>query len=316
MKKITIILFLGFTFGVFSQKKFSKEISFITENDLYTSTYDDRYYTNGMFFSFKYLSEEKNKNLEKKIFEWGINHEMYTPNRAVNLDIEDHDRPFAGYLYGSFSINKIYKSNQSFKTTLQLGVIGSHSFSKELQGFIHNLYGFEDAVGWKYQVKNALALNINAEYHKFLGKDKMNHFDLSWINFGKLGTVYTNISSGFLARIGFKPLQSLANSIAYNTNINNKNTSYYREVESFIFIEPTLRYVLYDATLQGSFLNTGSEVTSELVPLVFNLAIGLKFTVNRFNFGYTFNYNSNKSKDLRFDNGHKYGSINFNYLLK
>ncbi|MFQ3181499.1 MAG: lipid A 3-O-deacylase, partial [Polaribacter sp.] len=54
----------------------------------------------------------------------------------------------------------------------------------------------------------------------------------------------------------------------------------------------------------------------ELVPLVFSLEIGFKFTANRFNFGYTFNYNTNKSKNLRFDNGHEYGAINFSYLLE
>ena len=77
-----------------------------------------------------------------------------------------------------------------------------------------------------------------------------------------------------------------------------------------------LRYALYDATLQGSFLNKGSEVTKELIPLVFDIQFGLKFTVNRFNFGYIFNYNTSKSKDLRYTYGNKYGTINLNYLLR
>jgi len=311
-----LFLFLFFTISIFSQKKFSKEISFITENDLYTSTYDDRYYTNGMFLSFKYVSKEKDETLEKKIFAWEIGHKMYTPNKATTLDIKNHDRPFAGYLYSSFSINRIYKNNQSFKTILQLGVIGSNAFSKELQDFIHKIYGFNKTVGWKHQIKNALALNFNAEYNKFLIKDTSNHYDLSWINSGKIGTVFTNVTSGFLVRVGFKPLQSLANSIAFNTNINSKNTSYFRAVESFVFIKPSIRYAFYDATLEGSFLNKNSEVTTELTPLIFSLEIGFKFTANRFNYGYTINYNTNKSKNLKFNNGHKYGAINFNYVLK
>lgn len=315
MKKKLLMLFFGYTFGAFSQKKISKEISFITDNDLYTSSYNDRYYTNGMFLSFRFLSKEKNHQLEKKIFEWQIGHEMYTPHRSIVRNIYNHDRSFAGYLYGSFSIHKIHKKS-SFKTTLQLGVIGSNAFSKELQDFIHNIYGFKKAIGWKYQIKNALALNFNADYTKFLVKNITNNFDVSWINSTKIGTIYTNITTGILARIGYKPLQPLANSIAYNTNINNKETSYFREIESFIFIKPSLRYALYDATLQGSFLNTGSPVTNELIPFVFSLEIGLKFTLNRFNFGYTFNFNSNKSKNLKIDNGQKYGAIHLGYLLK
>ena len=316
MKKKLFILFLCCNFGVFSQKKHSKEISFITENDLYTSTYNDRYYTNGMFLSYRYVSKKRNENLEKKIFEWEIGHQMYTPQGAVTLNIKNHDRPFAGYLYSSFSIHKIYKNNTSFKTTFQLGTIGANSFSRELQNFIHDLYGFKKAVGWKYQIKNALGLNMNVNYNAFLAKDKTNHYDISWVNTGKIGTIHTDISTGFLARIGFKPLQSLANSIAYNTNINNNKTAYFREAESFLFIRPSLQYAFYDTTLQGSFLNKGSAVTNELVPFVFSLEIGFKFTANRFNFGYVINYNSNKSKHLKFDNGHTYGTISLSYLLK
>ncbi len=77
-----------------------------------------------------------------------------------------------------------------------------------------------------------------------------------------------------------------------------------------------LRYALYDATIQGSFLNKNSPVTKELVPIVFNLEAGIRFTLNRFNFGYSYIYNTNKSKDLRYNRGNKYGSIALNYLLK
>ena len=316
MKKKMLLLFLLYSFGVFSQKKFSKELRFITDNDLYTSTYDDRYYTSGLFLSFSYLSKEKKEALEKTIFEWSVGHQMYTPHKVVLKNEYQHDRPFAGYLFGSFGIHKVYKNNTSFKISLQLGALGSSAFAEELQGLIHDLYGFKKSEGWKYQIKNALAVNINTQFNKFLVQDQTNHFDISWINAGKIGTVFTSISSGFLARIGFKPLQSLANSIAYQTNINNKNTSYFRAIESFIFIKPSMRYAFYDGTLQGSFLNTSSPVTRELVPLVFNLAIGFQCTANQFNLGYLYNYNSNKSKDLRFANGHTYGSIQLSYVLK
>ena len=80
-------------------------------------------------------------------------------------------------------------------------------------------------------------------------------------------------------------------------------------------MKPFVRYAFYDATIQGSFLNRYSEVTKELIPLVFNLELGLKFTANRFHFGYVYNYNTNKSKNLRKDNGNNYGTIAVHYLL-
>lgn len=302
-------------FLLFSQQKFSKEISLITDNDLYVSTVKDRYYTSGIFLSYKYLSKTKKENQEKKILEWQIGQEMFTPFKSIVQSVNLHDRPFAGYLFGSFGVHRIYKNNTSLKTTLQIGVVGPNAYGKELQDFIHNIYGFNKAIGWKYQIKNAFGLNFNTNFTQFLVKDSSNHFDISWMSSFKLGTVYTNISSGFFARMGLKPLAKIANSIAFKTNLNDQNTRFIREIESFIYVKPTLRYAFYDATLQGSFLNTTSIVTKELIPLVFNLEVGLKFTANRFNFGYIYNYTTNKSKGLRNDNGNSYGSIAIQYLL-
>lgn len=303
------------SYNVISQQKFSKEISFTTDNDLYVSFNRDRYYTNGMFLNYRYISKIKNTKLEKKIFEWEIGHEMFTPNKSIVQSIDEHDRPFAGYLYGSLGVKNVYKNNKILNYTLQIGVIGPNAFGKELQDFIHGIYGFKTATGWQFQIKNAFALNFDLDYIHFLGKNDANTIDASWVNTARIGTVYTNVSSGFYVRFGLNPLEKIINSIAFNTNLNDDTTSSTRAIESFFFIKPTLRYAFYDATLQGSYLNETSLVTKEIIPVVFDLEIGLKFTANRFNFGYTFNYNTSKSEGLRYTYGNKYGTLNINYLL-
>ncbi len=315
MKKYYLLFFLCLPFAVFSQKKFKKEISFVNDNDLFVSTFRDRYYTNGMFFTYRYLSKNKSKKLEKQISEWQVGHKMYTPFKAVVQHISLHDRPFAAYLYGSFGINRIYKNNTLFKTSIQIGIIGPSAFGKELHDFIHDIYGFQKAIGWKHQIKNAFGLNFKANYSKHLIKDTSNHYDITWINNAKIGTVFTDISTGFYGRIGFNSLQKIQNSISFNTHLNDENSIYNNKVESFIFIKPTVSYTLYDATIQGSFLNTGSDVTKELVPLEFDLEVGILFTVKRFHFGYAVHYHTNKSKNLRYNNGNTYGTIRINYAF-
>lgn len=315
MKYLIFILVLSTTLYTMSQEKFAKEISLVTDNDLYSSITKDRYYTSGIFLKYRYLSNKKNESLKKRILEWQINHEMYTPYKAIVENVFNHDRPFAGYLYGSFGINRIYKSEQILNTSIQFGVIGSNSFAEELQHFIHDIYGFKKAVGWKYQIKNAIGLNFKAAYLKPVLKTENDYFDITWTNKLNIGTVYTNISSGLYTRIGLKPLQKLTNSIAYNTNLNNKHTATFREIESFLYVKSMLRYAHYDATLQGSFLNTSSLITKKLVPFVFDVELGIKFTFNRLNFGYAFVYNTSKSKDLRYTYGHKYGRITVSYLV-
>ena len=240
---------------------------------------------------------------------------MYTPIKAIVQNITLHDRPFAAYLYTSFRVKRAYTRNKILNTSIQLGVIGNNAFGEELQNFIHNIYGFKKVVGWKYQIKNAIALNLDADFTNFLIRNKSNTFDIYWENSAKLGTIFTNISSGFNIRFSFIALQKTTNSIAFNTNLNNKNTKFKREIESFFYFYPMIRYALYDATLQGSFLNRNSDVTKELIPTVFDIELGFKFTANRFNFGYIFNYNTSKSKGLIHKFGNKYGTINVNYLL-
>ena len=315
MKHFFFLIIFFISSFIFTQEKFSKEIKLITENDLYVSTNRDRYYTNGFFLNYRYLTDKKSEKLAKRIFEWELGHEMYNPNKSTVEKISEHDRPFAAYLYASFGVNRIYKNKRIFNTTFQVGMIGPSAFGEDVQDFVHNFYGFNNVTGWKYQIANAIGLNFNAEYLHFITKNKTDSFDLTWINKGKIGTVYTNISSGFLARFGFIPLTNMLNSMSFGTNLNDDTTDTVRQVESYFFIQPMFRYAFYDATLQGSFLNDNSLVTKELVPFVFDIAIGIKFTARRLNFGYTFNYNTNKSRGLRFKYGNKYGSIQISYLL-
>ncbi len=283
---------------------------------MYTSTYNDRYYTNGIFLNYNYVSKRKHKNLVKKIYSWQIGHEMYTPSNAVTQFVNNHDRPFAGYLYAGFGIKKVYTNNSSFAINYKLGILGPSAFGKELQNFIHNLYNFPEAVGWQFQIKNSLAANLQLNYNKFLFKETTNRFDVTWLNTANAGSVNTNIGSGFIARIGFNALQPFSNSIAFNNHLNNQKSTFFRAVETLLYIKPMVNYVLYDATLQGNFLNKGSVVTSFINPVVFRLEVGFLFTAKNVNFGYVFNYNTNKSKDLKNNTGHTFGAIKLSYLLK
>ncbi|WP_299052242.1 lipid A deacylase LpxR family protein [uncultured Polaribacter sp.] len=316
MKCIFFTLLLFSTSLIFSQEKFSKEILLTSENDLYVSTSKDRYYTNGFFISYRHLSNKKKESIIKKIYSWEIGHKMYTPFNAVVGSIIEHDRPFAGHLYAGFGISNSYKNNQILKINFQLGVLGENAMAKNLQEFIHEIYGFKKAIGWEYQIENALAINFKLNYYKPLYTSKNNIFDVTNTNYLNIGTVHTNIASGLIARIGFKPLQKNINSVSFNTNLNNKQSDYYNNLESFFYVKPMLQFTCYDATIQGSFLNKNSSVTNEINPFIFNLEMGVKHTINRFILGYSFLYNTNKSKNLRMNNGHSYGQISFNYLLR
>ncbi len=304
-------LFLG-SLSLFSQQKFSKEFSFSNDNDLYVSFKKDRYYTNGMFLSYRVLAKDFG-NLEKKIYEYQIGHQIYTPFKPIAVNIIGQDRPFAGYLYGSVGVQRVFKNQSLLKSNVQLGVVGDKAYGRELQNFIHRFYNFRSIDGWSQQIQNTLALNVDLEYVHSIGNIENTYNDISFVSRSRLGTIFNELTAGLYGRIGFLELQNLDNSITFHTNLNDDRTSKTRGIESFLFYEFTFTYVAYDATIQGSLFNDNSPITFTPNAVRFDLELGYKFTAGAWNFGYTYHFHSNKLPNLKRQNGNAYGRIFFTY---
>ncbi len=313
MRILSFLFLLSIPFYSFSQNSFSKEISLLTDNDLYTSTYRDRYYTNGIFLTFKTVTSSKNKKLAKKIHSYQVGHMMFTPIKATLTFANTHDRPFAGYFYGEYGQSRFFNSQNVLITNVQIGVIGPSAKGQGLQNFMHQIYNYPEAKGWKYQIHNAFAINLNTTFIKYFKKVSSSHFDLNSYNELKTGTIFTSISTGLYSRIGFKKLQNSSNTVAFNSNLNNTPVQSFSE--SFIYVKPMINYVLYDATIQGSFLNTTSPVTFDVMPINFSLELGYKYYYKRFLYGYTFHFYTKKLKSLRASKSNTYGSIYIGYYF-
>ena len=315
MKFYFFLLLLFLSSSSFSQQKFSKEFNLTTDNDLYISKAKDRYYSNGIFFTYRYLTSNI-KKLDKKIIEIEIGHHIYTPYKSTILNVNLHDRPFAGYMYGNFGIARVYKNKTILKNNIQFGVVGKSAFGKELQEAIHTIYNFRSPDGWKYQIKNTLAINFDTEYYTVLETNNSKHLDINFLGKLKIGTIFNEATAGFMGRVGFRKLQPINNSTAFNTHLNNDNSSYVRGLESFIYYLTSLTYVAYDATIQGSLFNKESPVTFNPKSIRFDFEIGYKFTTERWNFGYSYHFHSNKINGLKNNKGNDYGRLFFSYLFR
>tara|TARA_R110002124_G_scaffold286985_2_gene469551 strand:+ start:1169 stop:2110 length:942 start_codon:yes stop_codon:yes gene_type:complete len=312
MRFFVFFSFISITFLSTAQNNYSKEISLISENDLYTSIIRDGYYTNGLFLTYRTIKNDITIDLPKKIYKFQLGQLMFTPSRSTLITASSQDRPFAGYLYANFGISRFYKSNNIFTTDLEVGAIGPNGMGEELQTFIHTIYNFPKPLGWKYQIKNAFAINFNASYLHYFSKISSNIVDISSYNSLKVGTIFTNFSTGFYSRIGFNNLQSFFNSVAFNSNLNTTSVS---QKESFVFVKPMLNYIIYDATIQGSFLNKSSPVTFDVMPFYFSLELGYRYYRKRFLYGYTYTYHTKKLKSLRASKTNSYGSIYIGYYF-
>ena len=312
MRTLFIIFIMQLSFTSVAQHNFSKEFSLVSDNDLYTSIVRDRYYTNGLFLTYRTVKNDGSKYNPKKIKQYQIGQLMYTSVNPNLTNASLQDRPFAGYLYGSYGLNWYYHTNTILATELQIGVIGPSAKGYELQNFLHGLYNYPKPMGWRHQINNAFALNLNIKYLHNFSEISNHYFDFSSYNNLKAGTIFTSLSSGLYSRVGLKKLQPFTNSVAFNSNLNHTAKSY---DESFLFIKPMLSYALYDATIEGSFLNNSNPVVFNVMPFYFLLEIGYRFYKKHFSYGYTYTYHTQKAKSLNITKSNNYGSIYVGYYF-
>ncbi|PXY40206.1 DUF2219 domain-containing protein [Flavobacterium cheongpyeongense] len=300
----------------FSQGKTS-ELGFITDNDLYTSFKNDMYYTNGLEFFYRFLSKNSNEKINKKITEFRIGQYIYNP-RFINQEaVTINDRPFTGYLFAEAGRSFFYQSESVLKTDFQIGYMGANALGKETQENFHKIIGYKKVYGWENQLHNALALQVHIMYSKKLFSKKHHDFiDAHFQSEASLGTIFTGVSTGVLARFGLKKLLPIYDSNLHDASVSFESQHTIREF--YFYAMPGVNYQFYDATIQGSMFNDTSPLTFDLQPLRFNAEAGFKYRHNNFNISYSFMYRGKELKDpdTNTNTGYFYGSIRLGFLLK
>ena len=308
-----LILTATLTFG---QGK-RTEIGFISDNDLYTSSKNDMYYTNGLELFYRFLSKNDNEKINKKITEFRIGQYIYNP-RFINKEaVYVNDRPFTAYLFAEAGRSFFYQSESVLKTDFQLGFMGPNALGQETQEGFHKIIGYKKVYGWENQLHNAFGVQAHVMYSKKLFPSKHNDFvDLHFQSEANLGTIFTGISTGFMTRIGFKKLLPIYDSNIHDASVSANVQPNIREF--YFYAMPSVNYQFYDATIEGSMFNDTSPITFDLVPLRFNAEFGLKYRHNNFNMSYSFIYRGRELEgDVNDTNrGYFYGSIRMGFLLK
>ena len=293
----------------------SKEIGITIDNDLFTSTKNDRYYTSGIEIYYRYLNNNPS-GTNKKITEFKLGQYIYTPSTPNAAKIEKQNRPFAGYLFAEAGRHIFYQSQDVFKITAQIGILGPPSGAAEFQKTFHKIFGYNEIEGWEDQIQTTLGIQGNLLYSKaVVPAAEMRRTDLHLLGKINIGTIWNGISVGPLARISLqKELLPVYNSNLYGGALNADKKEYKTKSELYFYIHPNINYQMYDATIEGSLFDDDSPVTYDLIPFRFNGEAGIKYRKNHWSLHYIFIYRGKELQNNKVE-GYYYGSIGASYLL-
>lgn len=314
MRLLVIYFFITLLFGTQLQaQNHPNEFGFRSDNDAYLGLGQDRYYTNGLFITFRHAlpAEKLSDKLAKKTWEIEFGQYLYNSNSGQTRTLSSVDRPYAAYLYGGLKLNWFKKDEQHFQAGLQVGTIGPKAFGREVQESLHKIIGFYSIEGWDYQVNNETGVNASFNYSNLLfrsGKD-----DFSFTTGLNLGNTFTSLGAGFLYRTG--NFNQFFNSISTNSRISNSKTDTLAKKESFFYAKPYLSVIGYNATIQGGlFRDDKGPATFSPNRLFFTQEIGVMYAKNRWSLNFAVFL---QTKELsRQKQAQQYGSASVFYRFK
>lgn len=200
----------------------NKEVfNFVYENDIFNKRDDG--YTNGVRLAWSSYEKPVNKWVDvvaaklipksvkaKKRSSIAIGQSMFTPKNLMTPNLIPDDRPYAGWLYGSYGV--IYDTDKTLDTLMvTVGVVGPLSGAEETQKIVHhNMVGSPNPQGWDHQLRNepGLILTYEKKWRNILEFSDHNFahrfgFDITPQYGIDLGNVSTAASIGSTIRIGY-----------------------------------------------------------------------------------------------------------------
>ncbi len=277
------------------------------DNDFFTAT--DRNYTQGYSFMLRHPGLKNNplyyiflnaKNAHNR-YGVGFEHIGFTPRQIGSPLIQFGDRPFAASaMIKSYKISIDTLKRYRLVSSLNIGVIGPAAFGKEIQTGIHRAIDNVIPQGWQHQISNDIVLNYEVSINYQLLR-LSNNLSLEGTGSMRVGTLYTNISTGLISTLG------IVNS-PFTSNTSNKRFQIY------LYAHPQVRLVAYDASLQGG-LFTNSVYTiesSKIERFVGQIDYGLIIQTKKLYFEYGF---SRITREFKNGEAYKWGGLKFGFKI-
>jgi lipid A 3-O-deacylase len=287
--------------------------SVVSENDKYFAG-TDRHYTNGLKFT--WLGETDLNESEQfvrnvaRLIPWmnehgkwrykvgfALGHNTYTPVDTDTSLPRPHDRPYAGWLYGSILLHA-QRDDQLRLVELSLGVVGPSAQGELFQNAWHDVIDVPHAEGWAHQLRDEPGLELSWErrYRAWqwtraagspLGMDLVLRHRVT------LGNVATHVAGGALVRIGWLLPADFGADLIRPGGGSMPNDGIPARFSAYTYVSGELRAVARDIFLDGNTWHSSPSVDKR--PFVADFSLGFVLSWPGFQFAYTQNY---RTKDF------------------
>ncbi len=289
----SIVLYSNFLFS----QKIDEQIELRIDNDQFT--FQDRYYTNGVFLTYKRKVHSNFLFLKKDggeiQYEISFGQQVYNPQKKRLTDINEFHRPFAGWLFGSFKVGKI-KTKEAFFITLESGITGDESKAQDFQNWAHDALNFGREVFWIEQIEFKWLINLKAHYIYDLPLNENN--TLQFETRPTIGTKDISFENGITYFFGkFNDLQNTSRLGIIDSKGKN---------EMFGFLSLGYNYVLHNTLIEGSLFKEDTLFTTDTTKSVVNWKFGIVNKHKKTTLKLIYNFNT---KETEIANGHSYASL-------
>ncbi|MCK5081605.1 MAG: lipid A deacylase LpxR family protein, partial [Candidatus Omnitrophica bacterium] len=166
------------------------------------------------------------------------------------------------------------------------GIIGEHSYAKDVQVYWHKMFGSEYPNGWKNQISTEVLFLAGYGYklriwdweRRGLSSDLVFHSGLGIGNFRTYANTGVELRFGWNLKEDFGSFLNRPGRGILDAGIYEKHP---RHFSIYGFIVTDLQAILHDVTLDGGFFSRSSHTVAKK-PFVANLMAGMRFECDYF----------------------------------
>lgn len=258
------------------------------DNDFLLFT--DRYYTSGTFLGLFANFQAEEDSLTRYQYKFYIHQEIYTPADLEEKDPMRIGRPYAGFLGFDNSLT-IFKDKRSFEYMLYLGWSGPQSLAENFQNAFHSTGGQDSRIAsWEEQIANTMHANA---YFTYVREWKLqpNPFSVHMSLRPKAAFGTRDVYGQYGMSFQFGRRDDFETTSAYG--------QYGPDKEWYFTVDLTYRYVLHDASFEGSLAGDRSTLTRPVYPNLFLYDFSLVHRRNRnvYRLGYSYHLAKRRNVD-------------------